>query len=75
MLLPSTTYYAPQFPFGDTTRVEVAAGDSISFGVESIHYVGNQYQWEKDGVVLPGETGTTLTITNIAETDSGEYVR
>ena len=58
----STTYYAPQLPIGDTTWVEVAAGDSISFGVEGIDYTGNQYQWEKDGVVLDGETDTTLTI-------------
>ena len=59
---PDITYYAPQFPFGDTTRVEVIPGDSISVGVESIHYADNQYRWEKDGVALPGQTGTTLTI-------------
>ena len=47
----NTTVYDPQLPFGDTARVTVLGADSISFGVEGIHYAGNLYQWEKDGAV------------------------
>ena len=42
--------------------------------MEGIDYTGNQYQWAKDGVILDGETGTTLTISTITKADSGNYV-
>jgi uncharacterized delta-60 repeat protein len=31
------------------------------------------YQWQKEGIDLPGVTASTLTVTNIAETDAGLY--
>ncbi len=31
------------------------------------------YQWFKDGVALPGETATTLRLTNVLPTDGGTY--
>lgn len=31
------------------------------------------FQWSKDGVTLPGQTGLTLTLTNVKPEDSGAY--
>ena len=31
------------------------------------------YQWRHDGIIISGETEDTLIITNVMESDSGEY--
>ena len=31
------------------------------------------YQWRHNGTIISGETGDTLMITNVMESDSGEY--
>ncbi len=66
--------YDFQYPFGDTTIIGVSLDDSISFGVQSIDFEGNEYQWVKDGIELEGEKGVSLTILEIDESDLGEYV-
>jgi len=37
-------------------------------GVESF-----MYQWRYNGTIITGETGDTLMITNMMESDSGDY--
>ena len=67
--------YAPQSPFGDTTRVGVSAGDSVSFGVEGIHYAGQPSTCGKRMErTYPGKPVPRLRLTHTAEADSGEYV-
>jgi hypothetical protein len=47
---------------GQTHQLKVyAAGEELS------------YQWQKDGEDLPGETGRTLTLANVALGDAGDY--
>lgn len=66
--------FYPQYPFGDTTIVQVDIGSDASFGVEEIAFYGNQYQWEKDGFLLQGETDIDLSLQDITNFQYGEYV-
>ncbi|MBO6792291.1 MAG: leucine-rich repeat domain-containing protein [Balneolaceae bacterium] len=66
--------YAPQFPFGDTTAVQATIGSDVTFGVDEIDFVGNKYQWEKDGVEITGQNSATITITDVTQNDYGKYV-
>jgi len=46
-------------------------GTSASFNV--VIGVPSNYQWQKNGTDINGETGTTLTINNVALVDTGNY--
>ncbi len=48
------------------------AGDSITLSVTATGGALS-YQWYKDGVLLSGETGATLTIANPMAADAGSY--
>jgi hypothetical protein len=50
----------------------VCEGDDVTFSV-SIAGTGLMYQWQKDGNDIPGETGNSITLTNITATDAGSY--
>ncbi|HZL79196.1 MAG TPA: pre-peptidase C-terminal domain-containing protein, partial [Candidatus Limnocylindrales bacterium] len=61
----------------------VNAGQSATFTIhpntrrarfDSAEAVGLTVQWQKDGVNLPGETFTTLTVANATAASAGEYV-
>ncbi|MEM7165274.1 MAG: hypothetical protein AAF581_07415, partial [Planctomycetota bacterium] len=47
----------------------VCAGDSAVFSVVA-NGTGLMYQWQRDGVDLPGETASTLTLTNVGVADA-----
>ncbi|NCQ32158.1 MAG: hypothetical protein GW802_32945, partial [Armatimonadetes bacterium] len=52
---------------------DLEVGDSINLSL-SVRGAGTlDYQWQKDGDDIPGETGATLTIDPLAVTDSGAY--
>jgi hypothetical protein len=61
-----------------TTQPEsdsLTVGDDITFSVAATGS-GLKYQWYKDGdtpELLTGETATTLSLTNVALADSGDY--
>jgi hypothetical protein len=48
-------------------------GDSVSFNVIVDGTVPLSYQWQKNGVAIPGATNATLAITNAQTTDAADY--
>lgn len=50
-----------------------ATGDTVTFTAAARGTAPLSYQWEKNGMALPGQTTLTLTLTNLAATDSGFY--
>lgn len=46
---------------------------TVIFSVEATGHPAPEFQWRKDGVELNGETGTSLTLTDLALSDSGDY--
>lgn len=53
--------------------VTVVAGGNATFTVAAYGSSPLTYQWNKDGTALPAATNTTLTLTNVAPTDVGNY--
>ncbi|HEY0944318.1 MAG TPA: immunoglobulin domain-containing protein [Opitutaceae bacterium] len=51
----------------------VAEGSSVSFEVTATGEGTLAYQWQKDGVELPGATSNPLTLAAVAESDAGAY--
>ncbi len=51
----------------------VTAGGSATFRVSAIGNPAPMYQWSKDGTLLPGATGATLTLAAPTLADSGRY--
>jgi hypothetical protein len=52
------------------TNVE---GSTVSFQVTAVGTAVLKYQWQQDGADVLGATNSTLTLTNIADSDAGEY--
>ena len=52
---------------------DVCDGDNVTIDVTASGTPPLTYQWRKDGVDLPGETGISLTITGFMATDVGAY--
>jgi hypothetical protein len=50
----------------------VAPGGSVTLSV-GITSGGVTYQWQKDGAIISGQTGSSLTLTNLTAADSGAY--
>ncbi len=56
----------------DPNDAQLCAGEALSLSVAADgENLG--FQWRKDGVDLPGETGATLTIDPVATDDAGTY--
>ena len=51
----------------------VAPGDPVTFMVSATGIPDPEYQWQKDGANLDGETGTTLSLASVQADDAGEY--
>lgn len=51
----------------------ISEGGGTTFGVSATGAGTLSYQWRKDRVALPGETGDTLTIANATATDQAGY--
>ena len=51
----------------------VTAGDPVSFSVVATGTGTLSYQWQHDGVDLPGETRATLALSSARVTDAGNY--
>ncbi|HVU32230.1 MAG TPA: chitobiase/beta-hexosaminidase C-terminal domain-containing protein [Opitutaceae bacterium] len=68
--VPSTT--APQF---SSTPVSQAAtvGDTVVFSASATGSPSPTYQWQKDGVDLPGATGSSLTLAGVTTSSAGSY--
>lgn len=51
----------------------IAEGQPGTFNVSALGTTPFEYQWQKNGIDVPGETGATLTIENAVPNDEGEY--
>lgn len=51
----------------------VTLGGSVTFSVSATGDAPLSYQWSKDDVEIPGETGTSLTFNPVEATDTGSY--
>jgi gliding motility-associated-like protein len=50
----------------------VCAGQSVSFNVQASG-TGLTWQWQKDGISIPGATASNMVIASVAITDTGVY--
>ena len=62
------TGFLPQISPSDT----VYAGTPVTISIQADGTNPN-YQWYKDSVLLPGETGASISIASAAVSDSGDY--
>lgn len=51
----------------------VAAGAAATFSVAAIGTGDLLYTWRKNGVAIPGATGSTLSLASVAAADAGDY--
>jgi hypothetical protein len=51
----------------------VRPGTNVTFSVEATSSSVLRYQWRQNGVVITGETNTSLNLTNVQRTDDGNY--
>jgi Concanavalin A-like lectin/glucanases superfamily/Immunoglobulin domain len=58
---------------GQPQSVTVNAGDNVSFTVTATGTLPLQYQWSLNGTNILGATASSLTISNVAQTDLGAY--
>jgi hypothetical protein len=52
---------------------KVAEGETVTFVAAARGTAPLSYQWYKDGLLLPGQTSLTLTLTGVTTADSGNY--
>ncbi len=52
---------------------EMAEGETLTLTATARGTAPLAYQWNKDGVAIPGQTTLTLTIPNVTSADSGAY--
>jgi len=53
--------------------VEVTHTAMFTTTVSGVGVENFMYQWRHNGTIIGGETGDTLVITNVMESDSGDY--
>ena len=51
----------------------VRAGSAVEFRVEPDAAASVGFQWERNGILIPGATNSTLTLTNVQVLDEGSY--
>lgn len=66
VLVPPTIQTQP-------SSVKIDPGANASFTVVAVGDAPLSYQWQKNGINLPGQTGTGLTINNVTAADAGNY--
>ena len=65
-------YYSPQEQIGTQENFQLIEGDNFS-NVLSVGGENNQYQWFKDGDMIPSQTTNTLNINNVFLAYAGDY--
>ncbi|HYG03559.1 MAG TPA: PKD-like domain-containing protein [Chryseosolibacter sp.] len=68
----ATFTYSPQAEVEDPLDILVDVGSGRTFN-SAIDGTSNSFSWYKDGTIIPGETGTSLTLSNIQTEDEGIY--
>jgi hypothetical protein len=64
--------YAPQHPLGKADTILLQEGDAIQIEAGSLGDY-TQYQWFKDGQLLPGEDSSSLIFEHFSDVDNGVY--
>ena len=72
VLSVSAAALAPAFATSPASQA-VTAGGTATFTLAVTGSPTPTIQWRKDGVNLPGETGLTLTLTNVQDADAATY--
>ena len=67
------TVDAPPLIVSNPVSQSVSPGTNVLFSVVASGSPTLNYQWCKDGVVIPGATGTSITLTNVQLADEGGY--
>ena len=57
----------------DPVSQDKYVGEDVDFTIAATGTAPITYQWKKDGADLPGETGTTLSLTSLTLADEGDY--
>lgn len=63
---------APTVVQGPTSQT-VTAGAALTLTASVAAFPGPTYQWQKDGVAVPGATNATLTIASVQAVNAGTY--
>jgi hypothetical protein len=75
--LPDTTFTASFWQgYGQVPNTDVAtvnAGASATIFASAVASPPPSYQWRRNGVILAGQTGSSLHLANISATDAGVY--
>jgi autotransporter-associated beta strand protein len=59
--------------FAQPTDVTVALGSNATFTVTAAGSGTLSYQWQENGVDLPGETASNLVLNGVTDSEGGEY--
>ncbi|MDP3208721.1 MAG: immunoglobulin domain-containing protein, partial [Rhodoglobus sp.] len=70
--VPTPVYVAPAFT-RQPANVTVDAGGIATFTAAAVGTPAPSYQWEKNGVTLPGATGAVLTLSAVTTNDNASY--
>jgi hypothetical protein len=67
--------YLGNLPFITTQpqSVAVTAGSSAQFTLTATSATTLSYQWQVNGIAIPGATASSLTLTNVRTVDAGNY--
>ena len=72
-LLPSVNFvYSPQDSIGVSETITKNEGETFSYTLTT-GGTQNDYQWFKDGEILPLQTSATIDINNLSAADAGTY--
>ena len=66
-------YSAPRIVRQPPDAVTVFVGDDVTLSVAAIGTSPQYIHWFKDGELIPGAIGETLTLADLQESDSGSY--
>lgn len=71
--IPKMIYaYDFQGLIGESDSIILYTGDEFKISVE-VGGSSNQYQWFKNTIIIPGETGSEYIITSVSSNDEGNY--
>ncbi len=68
-----TLHYAPLIKTQPQKTTTAVAGSSVSLIVTALGSPSPQFQWQKEGIDLPGQTTGTLSLANLHASQTGSY--
>jgi len=72
--VPSMDFtYSPQDSVGEVQDTTVNIGSSLTISV-TVGGEHNEYQWKKDGSIIPGATNSAYIMDSVSSGDTGSYI-